>query len=56
MRAYDLDYRMTEVKDMATASVLDLINGYDADSNVHTITDRVTPANNQAPTWEPSTA
>jgi RHS repeat-associated protein len=51
-RTYDLDYRMTEVKDVATGSILDLTNAYDADNNVHTITDAVTPANNQTLTWD----
>ena len=51
-RTYDLDYRMTEVKDVGTGSILDLTNVYDADNNVHTITDAVTPANNQTLTYD----
>jgi RHS repeat-associated protein len=51
-RTYDLGYRMTEVKDVATGSILDLTNAYDADNNVHTITDSATTANNQTLTYD----
>jgi RHS repeat-associated protein len=51
-RTYDLDYRMTSVKDVATSNVQYLSYGYDADNNVHTITDNVTTANNQTLTYD----
>jgi hypothetical protein len=51
-RTYDLDYRMTSVKDVATSNVQYLSYGYDADNNVHTITDNVTSANNQTLTYD----
>ena len=41
-RTYDLDYRMTCVKDVGTGNIQYLTYGYDADNNVHTITDNVT--------------
>ena len=41
-RTYDLDYRMTSVKDVATGNIQYISYGYDADNNVHTITDNVT--------------
>jgi RHS repeat-associated protein len=46
---FDLDYRMTEATDTNTSSVnlMDLVYGYDAANNLKTITDNVTPANNQ---------
>jgi RHS repeat-associated protein len=46
---YDLDYRVKEAKDATTGSVslMDLSYGYDAANNLKTITDNVTPANNQ---------
>jgi YD repeat-containing protein len=47
-RTFDLDYRMTGVKDAGTGgNVMYLSYGYDADDNPTTITDHVTPANNQ---------
>jgi RHS repeat-associated protein len=51
-RTFDLDYRMTSVKDVGTGNILYLSYGYDADNNVHTVTDNVTPANNQTLTWD----
>jgi RHS repeat-associated protein len=51
-RTYDLDYRMTSVKDVGTSNVQYLSYGYDADNNVHTITDNVTTANNQTLTYD----
>jgi RHS repeat-associated protein len=51
-RTYDLDYRMTSVKDVGTGNVQYLSYGYDADNNVHTITDNVTTANNQTLTYD----
>jgi YD repeat-containing protein len=51
-RTFDLDYRMTSVKDSGTGNIQYLSYGYDADNNVHTITDNVTPANNQTLTWD----
>ena len=50
-RTYDLDYRMTSVKDTATSNIQYNSYGYDADNNVHTITDNVTSANNQTLTY-----
>ncbi len=37
---------------MATGNIQYLSYGYDADNNVHTITDNVTPANNQTLTYD----
>jgi YD repeat-containing protein len=51
-RTFDLDYRMTSVKDVGTGNIQYLSYGYDADNNVHTVTDNVTPANNQTLTWD----
>ena len=42
---------MTNVKDTATGNIQYNSYGYDADNNVHTITDNVTPANNQTLTY-----
>jgi YD repeat-containing protein len=50
-RTYDLDYRMTSVKDVATGNIQYNSYGYDADNNVHTITDNVTAGNDQTLTW-----
>ena len=46
-RTFDLDYRMTSVKDAGTSNIQYLSYGYDADNNVHTITDNVTGADSQ---------
>jgi RHS repeat-associated protein len=51
-RTYDLDYRMTNVTDTATSAILNLTYGYDADNNVHTITDAVTSGNSQTLTYD----
>jgi RHS repeat-associated protein len=51
-RTFDLDYRMTSVKDAGTSNIQYLSYGYDADNNVHTVTDNVTPANDQTLTWD----
>ena len=51
-RTFDQDYRMTSVKDVGTGNIQYLSYGYDADNNVHTVTDNVTPANNQTLTWD----
>jgi RHS repeat-associated protein len=51
-RTYDLDYRMTNVTDTGTSAIQNLTYGYDADNNVHTITDAVTTANNQTLTYD----
>jgi YD repeat-containing protein len=40
-RTFDLDYRMTSVKDHGTSDIQYLSYGYDAADNVHTITDNV---------------
>ena len=50
-RTYDLDYRMTSVKDVATGNIQYNSYGYDADNNVHTITDNVTAGNDQTLTY-----
>ena len=50
-RTYDLDYRMTSVKDKATSNIQYNSYGYDADNNVHTITDNVTAGNDQTLTY-----
>lgn len=44
---YDLNYRLTETKDAATASVMDINYTYDANGNPTGITDNVNPANSQ---------
>ena len=46
-RTFDLDARMTRVIDTGTAVIESLTYTYDADNNVKTINDAVTPANNQ---------
>jgi hypothetical protein len=46
-RTYDLDYRTTGITDTGTGNIQYLSYGYDADNNVHTVTDNVTPANSQ---------
>src|SRR5271154_2563185 len=46
-RTFDLDYRMTSVKDVGTGNIQFLSYGYDAGNNVTSITDHVTPADNQ---------
>ena len=51
-RTYDLDYRMTAVKDVGTGNIQYQSYGYDADNNVHTITDNVTSGNNQTLTYD----
>ena len=51
-RTYDLDYRMTAITDAGSSNIQYLSYGYDADNNVTTITDNVTPANNQTLTYD----
>ena len=51
-RTFDQDYRTTSIKDVGTGNIQYLSYGYDADNNVHTVTDNVTPANNQTLTWD----
>jgi YD repeat-containing protein len=46
-RTFDLDYRMTSITDHGTANVQFLSYGYDAGNNATSITDHVTPADNQ---------
>lgn len=46
-RTFDLDYRMTTILDSTPSALQNLTYGYDADNNVHTITDAVTAANSQ---------
>ncbi len=46
-RTFDLDYRMTSVKDVGTGNIQYVSYGYDADDNLLTWTDNVTAANNQ---------
>jgi RHS repeat-associated protein len=46
-RTFDQDYRMTSVTDTGTGNIQYLSYGYDADNNVTSITDHVTPADNQ---------
>ena len=46
-RTFDLDYRMTSITDHGTANIQYLSYGYDADNNVTSTTDHVTPADNQ---------
>ena len=40
------------MKDVGTGNIQYLSYGYDADNNVHTITDNVTTANNQTLTYD----
>jgi len=47
-RTFDLDYRMTSVKDVGTSNIQYSSYGYNANNNVTSITDNVTSANNQA--------
>jgi RHS repeat-associated protein len=51
-RTFDLDYRMTSITDHGTANIQYVSYGYDADNNVHTFTDNVTPANNKTLTYD----
>ena len=46
-RTFDLDYRMTSITDHGTANIQYLSYGYDAGNNATSITDHVTPADNQ---------
>jgi RHS repeat-associated protein len=48
-RQFDLDYRMSEVTDATSGAtnLMDLVYGLDAANNLKTVTDTVTPANNQ---------
>jgi len=46
-RTFDLDYRLGTLTDTATSALQHLTYGYDADSNVKTIANAVTPANSQ---------
>jgi RHS repeat-associated protein len=50
-RTFDLDYRMTSVKDVGTGNIQYTSYGYDADNNVHTVTDNVTAGNDQTLTY-----
>ena len=45
---YDLDYRLTETKDAATSSIMDLTYTYDANNNPTAIGDAVNAANAQS--------
>jgi RHS repeat-associated protein len=47
-RTFDLDYRMTGVKDKSTGNIYYTSAGYDADNNITSVTDHVTSANSQA--------
>jgi RHS repeat-associated protein len=51
-RTYDLDYRMTAVKDAGSSNIQYLSFGYNAANNVTSITDNVTSANNQTLTYD----
>lgn len=51
-RTFDLDYRMTSVKDVGASNIQYLSYGYDANNNVTSITDHVTPADNQTFTYD----
>ena len=48
-RTFDLDYRMTGVKDVRGQQYPVYSYGYDADNNLHTITDNVTPGEQPDP-------
>jgi RHS repeat-associated protein len=47
-RAFDLDYRLTNLAGAAASTVQNLTYGYDAADNVASITDAATPANSQS--------
>jgi len=49
---YDLDYRQTLLKDQGTAAVQNLTYSYDADDNVHIVTDAVRPTTTQTMTYD----
>ena len=52
-RTYDLDYRMTSVKDVGTGGNIQYLSyGYDADSNPTSITDNVTSGHSQTLTYD----
>ena len=44
---FDADYRQTGLTDTATVAIQSLTYGYDADNNLHTITDAISAANSQ---------
>lgn len=50
-RTYDQDYRLTNITDTGTSTLLSLGYGYDANNNVKTITDSVTAANSSTLTY-----
>jgi hypothetical protein len=43
---------MTSITDHGTSNIQYLSYGYDADNNVHTVTDNVTPANSKTLTYD----
>jgi YD repeat-containing protein len=52
-RTYDLDYRMTSVKDTGTSGNIQYLSyGYNADNNPTSITDNVTGGNSQTLTYD----
>jgi RHS repeat-associated protein len=51
-RAFDLDYRMTGVKDVGSSNIQYLSYSYNADNNPTTITDNVTGGNTQTLTYD----
>jgi RHS repeat-associated protein len=44
---FDADYRETNITDTGTSALQNLTYGYDADNNLHTVTDAVNAANSQ---------
>jgi len=53
-RTFDLDYRMTSVKDVGTGNIQYTSTSYNANDNVTSILDNVTAANNQTLTYDSS--
>jgi RHS repeat-associated protein len=51
-RTFDLDYRMTSVKDVGTGNIQYQSYGYDAANNPTSITDNVTSGNSQTLTYD----
>lgn len=54
VRTFDLDYRMTSVKDVGTVNIQYSSYGYNANDNLTSILDNVASANNQTLTYDSS--
>jgi RHS repeat-associated protein len=51
-RTFDLDYRMTSVTDHGTSNIQYVSYSWDADNNLHVLTDNVTPGNSITLTYD----